>query len=205
MLASLLYPYDDDAPELIDGWLEELETQEHVRRYSVEGHVYLEVVNFLEHQKIDRPSKSRLPSFDEHSRVIDEDSTSPRPSRALPSPPIPSSPIQIPSGANAREEASVSPGANGELMSATWLLEELGCVADNGIVRVVAEAMRLLAKEGGTIQTAAEYILAAGHRARADGEIINRFWFTDQKYRPQKPRKTARQKRIAEWEPSNDG
>ncbi len=71
-LASLLYPYDDDAPKLIDGWLAELEDQLCIARYEVEGSTYLEITNWLKHQKIDRPSKSRLPSFDESSRVFVE-------------------------------------------------------------------------------------------------------------------------------------
>ena len=33
MLASLLFPYDDDAPKLIDGWLSELERQGCIRLY----------------------------------------------------------------------------------------------------------------------------------------------------------------------------
>lgn len=61
MLASLLYPYDDDAPALIDGWLEELEKEKQIRRYVIDGSEYLEIVKWLEHQKIDRPSPSRLP------------------------------------------------------------------------------------------------------------------------------------------------
>jgi len=80
MLASLLYPYDDDAPGLMPGWLDELEAKGCIRRYEVDGSHYLEVVNWLKHQKIDRPSESRLPSFDEaspntreHSRGLDAD------------------------------------------------------------------------------------------------------------------------------------
>jgi hypothetical protein len=75
MLASLLYPYDDDAHGLIEGWLDELSLHGAVRRYEVGGAQYLEIVKWLEHQKI-RPSPSRLPSLqrqddspreDEHS------------------------------------------------------------------------------------------------------------------------------------------
>jgi len=62
MLASLLYPYDLDAPELIEGWLQELECSGRVLRYTVEGSTYLVVTNFLEDEKIDRPSRSKLPS-----------------------------------------------------------------------------------------------------------------------------------------------
>jgi hypothetical protein len=70
MLASLLYPYDDDAGKRIDGWLTELERENCVVRYEVEGNTYLEVCNWLNHQRIDRPSASKIPPFDESSRVI---------------------------------------------------------------------------------------------------------------------------------------
>lgn len=70
MLASLLYPYDDDARTLIEGWLTELERGEQIYRYEVEGSQYLEIVKWLEHQKIDKPSKSRLPSFVGGSRIV---------------------------------------------------------------------------------------------------------------------------------------
>ncbi|MGH9503831.1 MAG: hypothetical protein ACRD20_13340 [Terriglobales bacterium] len=70
MLASLLYPYDDDAPTLIDGWLLELETQDCILRYERDGNIYLQICKWLIHQKIDKPSKSRLPLFDEASRKL---------------------------------------------------------------------------------------------------------------------------------------
>lgn len=64
LLASLLYPYDPDAQSLIEGWLSELEREGCIRRYNADGSAYLEVSNWVKHQKIDRPSKSRLPAFD---------------------------------------------------------------------------------------------------------------------------------------------
>lgn len=70
MLASLLYPYDDDAATLIDGWLDELEAKECIHRYEVDGAKYLEIVNWLKHQKIDRPSKSKIPDPIEPSRTL---------------------------------------------------------------------------------------------------------------------------------------
>lgn len=77
-LASALYPFDDDAKDLIDGWLFELARERLITRYEADGSTYLVVNNWLKHQKIDRPSKSRLPGFDEASRVIDEHSPKPR-------------------------------------------------------------------------------------------------------------------------------
>lgn len=63
MLASLLFPYDDDAPSLISGWLDELHKQGCIALYEVDGHRYVEIRNWLDHQKIDRPSKSKFPAF----------------------------------------------------------------------------------------------------------------------------------------------
>lgn len=70
MLASLLFPYDDDAPKLIDGWMAELEREEAIVRYEADGNSYVSVVNWLKHQKIDKPSVSKLPAPREASRII---------------------------------------------------------------------------------------------------------------------------------------
>lgn len=70
MLASLLYPYDDDAPGLIEGWLQELERQNCITRYEVDGARYLKVLNWGQHQRIDRPSPSKFPDPREPSREI---------------------------------------------------------------------------------------------------------------------------------------
>lgn len=64
MLASLLFPYDDDAPSLIDGWLGELERENCLSRYEVDGNTYLQIHNWLNHQKIDKPSASKIPAFE---------------------------------------------------------------------------------------------------------------------------------------------
>ena len=70
MLASLLFPYDDDAPALIDSWLEELEREGCLVRYHAEGGTYLQVCKWLNHQKIDKPSKSKIPPFDDDSQIL---------------------------------------------------------------------------------------------------------------------------------------
>jgi hypothetical protein len=76
-LASLLFPFDDDAPHLIDGWLGELEREGCVQRYTVDGTSYLRVSNWSKHQRIDRPSRSFFPD-------PTGDSPSPRESLANP-------------------------------------------------------------------------------------------------------------------------
>jgi len=70
MLASLLYPYDEDAASLIDGWLGELELESCIIRYEVDGSHYLQVKKWNDHQKIDKPTKSRVPPCDESSRIL---------------------------------------------------------------------------------------------------------------------------------------
>lgn len=67
MIASILFPYDDDAPKLMDGWLDELEREQCILRYEVDGQKYIQIVNFNTHQKIEKPSPSKLPSFDDNS------------------------------------------------------------------------------------------------------------------------------------------
>lgn len=70
MLASLLFPYDDDAPGLIDGWMSELEGEGCIIRYQVDGAHFVEISNWLKHQKIDKPSASKIPPFGEASRIV---------------------------------------------------------------------------------------------------------------------------------------
>lgn len=70
MLSGLLYPYDGDIADLLEGWLAELETFGCIRRYTSTGGSYLDIPGWLTHQKIDRPSKSRLPGFVEPSTNI---------------------------------------------------------------------------------------------------------------------------------------
>ena len=62
-LASILFPYDKDAPDLIEGWLAELETVGCIRRYVIADNHYLDIPKWLDHQKIDHPSPSTLPPF----------------------------------------------------------------------------------------------------------------------------------------------
>lgn len=68
MLASLLFPYDDDAPKQIGKWLAELERENCVTLYQVGGQSYLAICGWHDHQKIDRPNPSKLPAPCENTR-----------------------------------------------------------------------------------------------------------------------------------------
>ena len=79
MLASLLFPYDGDAPKQIDKWLAELERENCIVRYKVNGDHYMEICKWLLHQRIDKPTPSKIIAF----ANIREDSGSIRESSCL--------------------------------------------------------------------------------------------------------------------------
>jgi hypothetical protein len=70
MLASLLFPYDDDAATLIDGWLDELEREACIVRYQGEGQSYIKVENWSSHQRVDKPSESKFPDPPDDPRTF---------------------------------------------------------------------------------------------------------------------------------------
>lgn len=79
MLASTLFPYDDDAKSLIGSWLDELEREGCIVRYESSGSTYLEICNWLKHQKIDKPSKPQFPEPSGKSREDYRDFAEPYP------------------------------------------------------------------------------------------------------------------------------
>jgi hypothetical protein len=77
MLASLLFPYDDgeDGHVLttakdVEAWMVELERVGCILRYQIDTAYYVQICNWLIHQKIDKPSKSKIPVFVESSREV---------------------------------------------------------------------------------------------------------------------------------------
>lgn len=70
MLASLLFPYDEDAPALMPAWLQELQDEGCIEVYKVEGTTYIQISKWLSHQKIDKPSQSKIPEFEECYRIL---------------------------------------------------------------------------------------------------------------------------------------
>ena len=60
-LAAQLFPADTDAPLFLPAWLDELEREGCIERYSVDEVEYLRVVNWRDHQSICHPTPSSLP------------------------------------------------------------------------------------------------------------------------------------------------
>jgi hypothetical protein len=70
MLASLLYPYDDDAKKHIETWLVELSKEGCIVRYTIEEDQYIQILQWAKHQKIDKPTASKIPPAPESSRIL---------------------------------------------------------------------------------------------------------------------------------------
>jgi hypothetical protein len=66
-----LLPYDKDALTELPKWFAELEKEKMVSRYvASDGNTYYEIHNWLKHQKIEKPSKSKFPAISEGSPTI---------------------------------------------------------------------------------------------------------------------------------------
>ncbi len=66
-ISGQLFPFDEDALKSLPQWFAELEREGMVRRYQIEGTWYFDIPKWLNHQKIEKASKSRLPPFPEAS------------------------------------------------------------------------------------------------------------------------------------------
>lgn len=75
-LLNKIFPYDNIKPSVFDKWLNELVTIDVIRPFESNGEKYFYIKNFQEHQKIDKPSKTRNPeapqevTLDEYSTTI---------------------------------------------------------------------------------------------------------------------------------------
>jgi hypothetical protein len=70
LIKGLLYPYDELKISQVEGWLDELEREGCLICYEHEGSRYFAICNWLNHQKIDRPSKSKIPGPQKSSRIL---------------------------------------------------------------------------------------------------------------------------------------
>lgn len=65
-IAGVVFPEDDDVDaRQIDSWCASLEGVGLVARYEVDGAKLLQIVGFLDHQRVSHPTASRLPSITE--------------------------------------------------------------------------------------------------------------------------------------------
>lgn len=70
-LCGLLYPFDEDIePEDLEKWASECESRSMLTLYRNGGVLYLQITNWAKHQRINRASKSKLPSHFDAGSVI---------------------------------------------------------------------------------------------------------------------------------------
>lgn len=63
LIVADTYPLDDDVTAAhVSNWLDVLATSGVIQRYCVDGHKYLAVTNWLEHQRPSHPAKSVIPN-----------------------------------------------------------------------------------------------------------------------------------------------
>ena len=80
-LKSILFPYEESIRSAdIDKTLSEISSNMSVIFYSCDGSSYYSLYNWNTWQKIDRPTESKIPEYDEKTmqRLFDEHSTNPR-------------------------------------------------------------------------------------------------------------------------------
>jgi hypothetical protein len=76
-----------------------------------------------------------------------------------------------------------SAGANGELMAATWLLEEIGLAGGSYDVQMLGQVIKYAARDAPCdVETAAKMLLESAKSAIERGETVNVFWFKDRKF-----------------------
>lgn len=126
-----------------------------------------------------------------------------------PKPPTPPLSVnrQEPSGEPSQKSAPlfdrpVNLDSGCELLLAAELVREINVPMENSGRAVIADCIRVLAKEGGDEQTAYAFLLEAARDAKARGEPITKWWFADQRYLPQQPRRkeTERERKTREFE-----
>lgn len=62
-LRSLIFPLDDFTVKKIDSMLKSIADSGRIHRYQSAGLDYIEIVNWSAHQKVNRPSPSRIPAY----------------------------------------------------------------------------------------------------------------------------------------------
>jgi len=92
----------------------------------------------------------------------------------------PHSPPVVPALAP-KPQLAISPGANGEFIAATALLQDCEIAATNNDIRIIAQVIQFEAKARG-VEGAMNYLKAEVFAGRARGEPVSVFWLKDRKY-----------------------
>lgn len=75
LIKSQIFPYDSGITvEQVTEWLRILLELEIIMIYTIDGQIYIQIKNFLKHQTINRPTKSKYPepSLDTHGGLMED-------------------------------------------------------------------------------------------------------------------------------------
>lgn len=74
LIKSQIFPYDVDITvQLVDEWLNQLQELGIITIYTMDNQTYIQIKNFLKHQTINRPTKSKYPAPPEPSLTLQVD------------------------------------------------------------------------------------------------------------------------------------
>lgn len=60
---SLVFPHDDLPTKTVVKWLEAVAEKGLIYRYQADGFSWIEIRGWSKHQRVDKPSESRIPSY----------------------------------------------------------------------------------------------------------------------------------------------
>jgi hypothetical protein len=172
---SFARPFDDDSKTTL-GCLQRLMEIEwiEVRRHSSHGDIG-RVVNFTEHQRVDKPKTSSIKAY----FIQDESKTIPRS--------IQDQSLQEGKGKEGKggEGKGTDAGALPPLALAQKVASEL-CLTGRGWIEAIAGAIEFCAKfEKQTPNQAVDFLIAKAKEGIAQGRAPTTFWFQERKW--QKP------------------
>lgn len=62
-IRSAVFPHDDLTSKQVAKWLQIIADQGLIHRYATPGFEWIEIRNWAKHQKVNRPTPSRIPSY----------------------------------------------------------------------------------------------------------------------------------------------
>ena len=70
LINSIIFPYDGFSIKKIEKAIKEIANLNMIIVYTNDNQQYIQIVNFLEYQTINKPTKSKYPSYNSSSSVV---------------------------------------------------------------------------------------------------------------------------------------
>lgn len=158
-----------------------------LEEYESNGRKYLHISGFDKHQKIEKKSAARHPLPD----------SSPTAPLVVPEQSALEGKVREWKGGEGGPAPLVEPTPDGlhPMQYATRLMEELEMPDTRGNKHAVTSAIEVVIRSGKSPPSAYEFLLAQAKDAQDRGEVIDKFWFEDSKWKPAPARMPRRKGR----------